>query len=54
MVERPLIRQDDDITLRQGLCLAVHPGYETWSLFAVTCDKYLIEVADLVIVCTKL
>lgn len=43
MVERPLIRQDDDITLQQGMCLAVHPGYETPSLFAVICDNYLIE-----------
>jgi Xaa-Pro aminopeptidase len=44
MVERPLIRQDDDMTLQQGMCLAVHPGYETPSLFAVICDNYLIEV----------
>jgi Xaa-Pro aminopeptidase len=43
MVERPLIRQDDDMTLQQGMCLAVHPGYETASLFAVICDNYLIE-----------
>jgi Xaa-Pro aminopeptidase len=43
MVERPLIRQDDDMTLRQGMCLAVHPGYETPSLFAVICDNYMIE-----------
>jgi Xaa-Pro aminopeptidase len=43
MVERPLIRQDDDMALQQGMCLAVHPGYETASLFAVICDNYLIE-----------
>jgi Xaa-Pro aminopeptidase len=43
MVERPLIRQDDDMALQQGMCLAVHPGYETPSLFAVICDNYLIE-----------
>jgi Xaa-Pro aminopeptidase len=43
MVERPLIRQDDDMTLQQGMCLAVHPGYETPSLFAVICDNYLVE-----------
>jgi Xaa-Pro aminopeptidase len=43
MVERPLIRQDDDMELRQGMCLAVHPGYETPSLFAVICDNYMIE-----------
>jgi Xaa-Pro aminopeptidase len=43
MVERPLIRQDDDMTLQRGMCLAVHPGYETLSLFAVICDNYMIE-----------
>ncbi len=43
MVERPLIRQDDDMALQQGMCLAVHPGYETAALFAVICDNYLIE-----------
>jgi Xaa-Pro aminopeptidase len=43
MVERPLIRQDDDMTLQQGMCLAVHPGYETQALFAVICDNYMIE-----------
>jgi Xaa-Pro aminopeptidase len=43
MVERPLIREDDDMTLQQGMCLAVHPGYETPSLFAVICDNYMIE-----------
>jgi len=43
MVERPLIRQDDDMTLQEGMCLAVHPGYETPSLFAVICDNYMIE-----------
>jgi Xaa-Pro aminopeptidase len=43
MVERPLIRQDDNMTLQEGMCLAVHPGYETPSLFAVICDNYLIE-----------
>lgn len=43
MVERPLIRHDDDMTLEQGMCLAVHPGYETPALFAVICDNYMIE-----------
>ena len=43
MVERPLIRQDDDMTLQSQTCLAVHPGYETASIFAVICDNYLIE-----------
>jgi Xaa-Pro aminopeptidase len=45
MVERPLFRQDDDMTLQEGMCLAVHPGYETPSLFAVICDNYMIEAS---------
>ena len=42
MVERPLIRRDETMTIARGMCLAVHPGYETPSLFAVICDNYLI------------
>jgi Xaa-Pro aminopeptidase len=42
MVERPLIRQDDDMKLEAGMCLAVHPGYETQSIFAVICDNYIL------------
>lgn len=43
MVERPLIRADETMILESGMCLAVHPGYETASIFAVICDNYLIE-----------
>jgi Xaa-Pro aminopeptidase len=43
MVERPLIRSDETMTLKPGMNLAVHPGYETDRLFAVICDNYLIE-----------
>jgi Xaa-Pro aminopeptidase len=42
MVERPLIRRDETMTIAPGMCLAVHPGYQTSSLFAVICDNYLI------------
>ena len=42
MVERPLIRQDETIPLAANMNLAVHPGYETASIFAVICDNYLI------------
>ena len=42
MVERPLIRADETMTIEAGMCLAVHPGYETASIFAVICDNYLI------------
>jgi hypothetical protein len=31
------------MALAEGMCLAVHPGYETNSLFAVICDNYMLE-----------
>lgn len=43
MVERPLIRADETMTVEEGMCLAVHPGFETDAIFAVICDNYLIE-----------
>jgi Xaa-Pro aminopeptidase len=43
MVERPLIRSDETMPLAAGMNLAVHPGYETASIFAVICDNYLVE-----------
>lgn len=43
MVERPLIRADETWTLERGMCLAVHPGYETDAIFAVICDNYMVE-----------
>lgn len=45
MVERPLVRRDETMALLEGMCLSVHPGYETPSLFAVICDNYLIGAA---------
>lgn len=42
MVERPLIRHDETMALAAGMCLAIHPGYETDRLFAVICDNYLV------------
>ena len=43
MVERPLIRHDETMALAANMCLAVHPGYETESMFAVICDNYLVS-----------
>jgi len=43
MVERPLIRRDENMTIEAGMNLAVHPGYETPSIFAVICDNYMVE-----------
>ena len=42
MVERPLIRDDETMPIAANMCLAVHPGYETASLFAVICDNYFV------------
>lgn len=42
MVERPLIRSDETMPLQTGMCLAVHPGYETDAIFAVICDNYIL------------
>jgi len=42
MVERPLIRHDEPMPLAENMNLAVHPGFETQSLFAVICDNYLV------------
>ena len=35
MVERPLVRADDAMTVEAGMCLAVHPGTQTERMFAV-------------------
>lgn len=42
MVERPLIRRDETLPLAEGMCLAVHPGYDDGRVFAVICDNYMI------------
>lgn len=45
MVERPLIRRDETMAIEAGMNLAVHPGYETPSIFAVICDNYIVDEA---------
>jgi Xaa-Pro aminopeptidase len=42
LVERPLVRFDETMALEENMNLAVHPGYQTASLFAVICDNYLV------------
>jgi Xaa-Pro aminopeptidase len=42
LVERPLIREDETMAIQPGMNLAVHPGYETSSQWAVICDNYLV------------
>src|SRR5262249_11381100 len=43
LVERPLIRCDETMTIEEHMNLAVHPGCETPAIFAAICDHYLIE-----------
>jgi Xaa-Pro aminopeptidase len=42
LVERPLIRDDETMTIREGMNLAVHPGHATQSYYVWICDNYLI------------
>jgi Xaa-Pro aminopeptidase len=40
--ERPLIRADEPMEIEPGMCLAVHPGFETPNLFVMVCDNYIV------------
>lgn len=42
LVERPLIRADETMKLAANMNLAVHPGYDDDTVFAVICDNYLV------------
>ena len=42
LVERPLIRADETMLLAEDMNLAVHPGYDDTTVFAVICDNYLV------------
>ena len=42
LVERPLIRADETMTIEANMNFALHPTYEPPSIFAVICDNYLI------------
>lgn len=42
MVERPLIRRDETMRIAAAMTLAVHPGYDDGTVFAVVCDNYVI------------
>jgi len=45
MVERPLIRDDEDMPLAAGMHIVVHPGFVNERMFAVVCDNYLLGAA---------
>jgi len=43
LVERPLIRADENMVLEESMNMSVHPAYATDSMFTVICDNYLVE-----------
>lgn len=42
MVERPLVRFDENMTIEADMVLAVHPTYVTSTTYSWACDNYLI------------
>jgi Xaa-Pro aminopeptidase len=42
MVERPLIRHDESMSIAKGMCIVVHPAVKTASAFMTIVDNYLI------------
>jgi hypothetical protein len=43
LVERPLIRSDEPMIIEKNMNLSVHPSYLTDSMYAHTCDNYVVE-----------
>jgi Xaa-Pro aminopeptidase len=43
LVERPLIRHDETMTIEAGMNLAVHPTLSTSSVFMIVCDNFLMN-----------
>jgi len=43
MVERPMLRADETMRIEANMNFAVHPGYETPTLWSTICDNYLVE-----------
>ena len=42
MVERPMLRADETMALEANMNFAVHPGYETASMWTTICDNYMV------------
>jgi Xaa-Pro aminopeptidase len=42
MVERPLVRFDETMTIEANMVLAVHPTYVTATTYSWACDNYLV------------
>jgi Xaa-Pro aminopeptidase len=42
LIERPLVRSDETMSLEIGMNMVVHPAYATGSMFAHICDNYMV------------
>jgi Xaa-Pro aminopeptidase len=45
MVERPMLRADETMPLEENMHFAVHPGYNTSTMWSTICDNYLVAAA---------
>jgi Xaa-Pro aminopeptidase len=43
MVERPMLRADETMALEENMHFAVHPGFNTSSMWITICDNYMVE-----------
>ena len=43
MVERPMLRADETMPIEANMNFAVHPGYETATMWMTICDNYMVE-----------
>jgi Xaa-Pro aminopeptidase len=42
LVERPLVRQDEDMLIEEGMLIVCHPGFATKTATGGICDNYLV------------
>jgi Xaa-Pro aminopeptidase len=42
MVERPMLRADETMPIEANMNFAVHPGYDTASMWTTICDNYIV------------
>jgi Xaa-Pro aminopeptidase len=43
MVERPMLRADETMLIEENMNFAIHPGYETATMWTTICDNYMVE-----------
>ncbi|MPZ40244.1 MAG: M24 family metallopeptidase [Rhizobiales bacterium] len=43
MVERPMLRADETMPIEENMHFAVHPGYNTSTMWMTICDNYMVE-----------